>query len=46
MPGQLFFCRARMFGGIQKLAAVFTLYGGVLDFFSAIEAVFHFQLSW
>ena len=45
MPGKLFFRRAGAFGGIQELTAVFAFYGGVPDFFSAVGAAFHFQLS-
>ena len=45
IPGKLFFCKTRGFGTIQKLTTVLALYGGVLDFFSAKRAYFHFQLS-
>jgi hypothetical protein len=33
-------------GGIQKFAAVFTLYRFVLNVFSAKGALFHYHLSW
>jgi len=44
VPGELFTGKARGAGAFQKLAAMFTLYGGILDFFGAKGAGFHFQL--
>ena len=46
IPLDLFFCKAWGAGGIQKLTAVFTLYRGVLNIFSAEGTLFHYHLSW
>jgi hypothetical protein len=45
IPLLLFRCIAERAGGIQKLAAVLTRYGVVLNFFSAEGALFHSRLS-
>ena len=46
IPWHLFFCKAWGGGGIQKLTAVFTLYRGVLNIFSAERTLFHYHLTW
>jgi hypothetical protein len=44
IPGKLFSCKAGVFGGIEKLAAMLALYGGILDFFGTEGTGFHFRL--
>jgi hypothetical protein len=44
IPGDLLLCKARVVGGIDKLAAVFALYRVVLNFFSAEGTLFHYHL--
>ncbi len=46
VPLNFFFCKARVVGGLHKLTAVFTLYRGVLNFFSAKGTLFHYHLFW
>lgn len=44
IPRNLFFCESCGSGASQKLAAVFTLYSGVLNIFGAEGTLFHYNL--
>ena len=44
IPLNFLLCKARVVGGIQKLAAVLALYRFILNFFSAERTLFHCHL--